>query len=97
MSKNDICFYIKAVLIMVLWIGGIFGSPGAVDLGFIDAGQAVRQIIESLALIVLVACFPVPKRKKLGHIRSAKQHHSRQDYPVGIPAGLSHGKGWWIG
>lgn len=55
MTKQDKIFYTKGLLIMLIWIFGIFGSLGAVDMDFISARQALKQIGVSLALTALIA------------------------------------------
>ena len=55
MTKQDKIFYTKGLLIMLVWVFGIFGSFGSVDLGFSTAGQALKQVAFSLALIALIA------------------------------------------
>lgn len=54
-ARDDVIFYTKGLLIMLIWIFGIFGSFGSVDLGFSTAGQALKQVCVSLALIALIA------------------------------------------
>lgn len=54
-AREDKIFYTKGLLIMLVWVFGIFGSFGSVDLGFSTAGQALKQVAFSLALIALIA------------------------------------------